>query len=54
MIAMPKRADGASLAEIVEEAGWQSHAVCGALAGALKKRAGLEVVSEQSQTFGRQ
>ena len=35
--------EGATIAEIVAVTGWQPHTVRGALAGALKKRLGLEV-----------
>ena len=48
LIAMLRRAKGAPIAEIVEAFGWQPHTVRGAIAGALKKKLGLEVVSEKS------
>ena len=47
LIAMLRRAEGATIAQIVEVTGWQPHTVRGALAGALKKRLGLEVASEK-------
>ena len=47
LIAMLKRPEGATLAQIVEATGWQPHTVRGALAGALKKRLGLVVTSEK-------
>jgi hypothetical protein len=47
MIAMLRRPEGATIAQIVEVTGWQSHTVRGAFAGALKKRLGLEVSSEK-------
>jgi hypothetical protein len=47
MIAMLRRPEGATIAQIVEASGWQSHTVRGAFAGALKKRLGLEVTSEK-------
>jgi hypothetical protein len=50
---MLKRAEGATLAEIVEATGWQRHAVRGALAGALKKRLGLKITSEKVEGRGR-
>ncbi|MBM3536167.1 MAG: DUF3489 domain-containing protein [Alphaproteobacteria bacterium] len=53
LIAMLKRAKGATIAEIVEAFGWQPHTVRGAIAGALKKKLGLEVVSEKSDKRGR-
>jgi len=53
LIAMLKRAKGATIAEIVEAFGWQPHTVRGAIAGALKKKLGLAVVSEKSDKRGR-
>ena len=40
------RESGASIAEMVEAAGWQQHSVRGAMAGALKKR-GLTITSDK-------
>ena len=53
LIAMLRRAKGASIDEIVEALGWQAHTVRGAIAGALKKKLGLNVVSEKSERRGR-
>ena len=53
LIAMLRRAKGATIAEIVEAFGWQPHTVRGAIAGALKKKLGLDVVSEKSERRGR-
>jgi len=53
MIAMLRRAKGATVEEIAETLEWQRHTVRGAIAGALKKRLGLEVVSEKSGKRGR-
>ena len=36
--------------EIVAATGWQPHTVRGAIAGALKKRLGLEVTSEKVES----
>jgi hypothetical protein len=47
LIEMLKRPQGASIAEIVAEFGWQAHTVRGAIAGALKKKLGLAVTSEK-------
>jgi len=44
---MLKRAKGASIDEIVEAFDWQPHTVRGAIAGALKKKLGLDVKSEK-------
>jgi hypothetical protein len=40
------RPDGASIAEMMDATGWQSHSVRGAMAGALKKR-GLSIASDK-------
>jgi hypothetical protein len=53
LIAMLRRPGGATIAEIVAATGWQPHTVRGALAGALKKRLGLEVTSEKIDGRGR-
>ena len=53
LIAMLKRAKGATVEEIAEELDWQHHTVRGAMAGALKKKLGLKIVSEKSPTRGR-
>jgi hypothetical protein len=53
LIEMLKRPKGASIEEIVEAFGWQPHTVRGAIAGALKKKLGLEVSSEKVEGRGR-
>ena len=53
LIAMLQRAKGATIAEIVEAFDWQPHTVRGVIAGALKKKLGLQVVSEKSERRGR-
>lgn len=53
LIAMLRTADGATIEEIVAATGWQPHTVRGAIAGALKKRLGLEVISEKIDGRGR-
>jgi hypothetical protein len=47
LIAMLRRPEGATIAQIVEALGWQPHTVRGAFAGALKKKLGLTVTSEK-------
>ena len=47
LIAMLRRKDGATIAQIVAATGWQPHTVRGAFAGALKKKLGLTVTSEK-------
>ena len=53
LIAMLRAPDGATIEEIMAATGWQSHTVRGAMAGALKKRLGLEVTSEKVEDRGR-
>ena len=53
LIAMLHRAKGASVQEIAEALSWQPHTVRGAIAGALKKKLGLEVTSEKDEKRGR-
>lgn len=53
LIAMLRAPDGATIAEIMDATGWQSHTVRGAMSGALKKKRGLEVTSEKVEDRGR-
>jgi hypothetical protein len=53
MIAMLRRREGATIAEMAEALGWQAHTVRGAIAGALKKRLGLDVTSVKAEGRGR-
>ena len=53
LIAMLRAPDGATIEEIMVATGWQSHTVRGAMAGALKKKLGLEVTSEKVENQGR-
>ena len=53
MIAMLEAPGGATIAEIAAATGWQPHSIRGAIAGALKKRLGLEVASEKDPHRGR-
>jgi hypothetical protein len=53
VIDMLKRPEGATIAEIVEATGWQSHTVRGAMAGALKRKLGLVINSEKDDARGR-
>ena len=50
---MLRRAKGATVDEIVNALEWQPHTVRGAIAGALKKKLGLEVASEKDEKRGR-
>lgn len=53
LIEMLRADGGATIDEIVAETGWQPHTVRGAIAGALKKKLGLEVTSEKVEDRGR-
>lgn len=53
LIAMLRAPDGATIAEIMEATGWQSHTVRGAMSGALKKKLGLNITSEKEEGRGR-
>jgi hypothetical protein len=50
---MLERAEGATIDELATALGWQSHTVRGAIAGALKKKLGLDVTSERIESRGR-
>ena len=49
VIAMLRREQGASIAEICEVTSWQTHSARGFMSGALKKRLKIEVVSEKNE-----
>lgn len=53
LIAMLRAPEGATLDEIVAATGWQKHTARGAMSGALKKRLGLTITSEQEPDRGR-
>ena len=53
LIEMLRAEGGATIEEIIAATGWQSHTVRGAMAGALKKKLGLEVTSEKVENRGR-
>jgi hypothetical protein len=53
LIEMLQRPEGATIDEIVAAFGWQPHTVRGAIAGALKKKLGLDVTSEKVENRGR-
>jgi len=49
MIAMLRRPEGATIGQMASALEWQVHTVRGALAGALKKKLGLNLVSEKTK-----
>ena len=53
VIAMLRRSQGATIEQITEATGWLPHTVRGFLAGALKKRLGLDVSSEKEKNGAR-
>jgi hypothetical protein len=53
LIEMLKRPEGASIDKIAASFGWQAHTVRGAITGALKKKLGLDVISEKIEGRGR-
>ncbi|MEJ8570756.1 DUF3489 domain-containing protein [Microbaculum marinum] len=53
LIAMLRTPEGATIAQIVDATGWQPHTVRGAIAGALKKKLGLNVTSDKVEGRGR-
>jgi hypothetical protein len=53
MIEMLRQPDGATVEEIAAATGWQSHTVRGAMAGALKKKLGLTILSDKVDERGR-
>lgn len=49
LIAMLQRPEGATIPEIAAAFNWQQHTVRGAIAGALKKKLGLNIVSQKAE-----
>ena len=49
VLALLRRQDGASIAEMCAATGWQAHSARGFLSGALKKRLKINVVSEKNE-----
>jgi len=50
MTALLSRPDGASIAELVEATGWQSHSVRGYMAGTLRKKPDITLTSDKTGT----
>jgi len=53
LIAMLKRPEGATVPEIIAATNWLAHTIRGAMAGALKKKLGLQITSEKVEGRGR-
>lgn len=53
LIEMLRRADGASLDELIVALGWQVHSIRGAISGALKKKLALTVETSKVESRGR-
>jgi hypothetical protein len=53
VIALLKRPEGATIAQICEATGWKQHTVRGTFAGAFKKKLGLEITSSKEENLGR-
>ena len=49
VLTLLRRQNGASIDEIVAATDWQPHSVRGFLSGAVKKRLGIDVVSEKGE-----
>ena len=48
IIAMMRRPKGASISDLIRATAWQAHSVRGAISGTIRKKQGLNVVSEKS------
>jgi DNA-binding MarR family transcriptional regulator len=49
VIALLRQRSGATIEDLVEATSWQRHTVRGMIAGALKKKLGLHVISEKAE-----
>lgn len=47
LVALLSRKEGATLATLTGATAWQTHSVRGAIAGALKKKRGMNIVSQK-------
>lgn len=50
VVALMRRPEGATVAQMGEATGWQAHSVRGALAGALKRKHKLTIVGEPGES----
>ncbi len=53
LIALLRRKNGATIADLTDATGWQAHSVRGALSGTLKKKLGLAIASDKVDGRGR-
>ncbi|MEQ9124059.1 MAG: DUF3489 domain-containing protein, partial [Alphaproteobacteria bacterium] len=53
LVELLRRPEGAAIADIQVETGWQAHSVRGAISGVCKKKLGLNVVSAVEEGRGR-
>jgi len=53
LISLLSRKSGASIQEAIKATGWQAHSIRGAISGALKKKHGLTIASEATDSRGR-
>ena len=53
LVALLRRANGATIIELADATGWQTHSVRGAISAALKKKLNLSVESEPVEGRGR-
>lgn len=53
IISMLRRPEGASIAEIANASGWLHHTIRGMIAGALRKKLGLDIASTKDDERGR-
>lgn len=49
IVVLMRRPEGATLVQMSAATGWQTHSVRGAIAGSLKKKHGLTIVSEPAE-----
>ena len=50
LVSLLRRKQGVSITEMMSATGWQAHSIRGFLAGALKKRLGLAVITSSSKS----
>ena len=53
LIALLERKEGATIGDLTKATNWQPHSVRGAISGTLKKKLGLDVISEKVEGRGR-